>query len=80
MEVERAAEALQVSLQLYNPSTWSTRRYTHSLQRLYSSTVLYSPLQPSTALQLYVLYIMQPSTAPLMSQVMLCLHSCKIPG
>ena len=38
--------SVQVSLQLYNPSTWSTRRYTLPAEALQ----LYSPLQPSTAL------------------------------
>jgi hypothetical protein len=57
-----AVEALQVSLQLYNPSTCRVhgpRVGTHSLQRLYSSEALYSPLQPSTALY----SPLQPSTA-----------------
>jgi hypothetical protein len=70
-----------VYLQLNNPSTCAKRRYTHpaealQLYSLYSSTALYSPLQsstalysplrqPSTALQLYILYSIQPSTTPL---------------
>ena len=49
---------------LYNP-LHGPRVGTHALQRLYISTALYSPLQPSTSLHLYILYSIHPSTSPL---------------
>jgi hypothetical protein len=60
-----AVEALQVSLQLYNPSTCAKHRYTHPAEALHSSTALYSVLQP---LQLYIPYSIQSSTTPLCSR------------
>ena len=46
---------------LYIVSTCTKRRY----ERLAEALQLYSPLQPSTALQLYILYSIHPSTSPL---------------
>ena len=51
---------------LYNP-LHGPRVGTHALQRLYISAALYSPLQPSTSLHLYILYSIHPSTSPLSS-------------
>ena len=45
---------------LYNP-LHGPRVGTHALQRLYISAALYSPLQPSTSLHLYILYSIHPS-------------------
>ena len=46
---------------LYIVSTCTKHRY----ERLAEALQLYSPLQPSTALQLYILYSIHPSTSPL---------------
>ena len=56
-----AVEALQLSLHLFNP-LHLPHPSTSPLQRLYNYTAPYSPLQPSTAIQLYILYTLQPST------------------
>ena len=55
-----AVEALQVSLQLYNPSTWSTRRYTRPAEALQ----LYSPLQLYSSTSSTVYIPLQHPSAP----------------
>ena len=63
----KAVQPLQQSLQM-KPPLHPPHVSTRGLQRLYSSTTLYNPLQPSTTIQLYILYTLQPSTTPLRRQ------------
>jgi hypothetical protein len=70
--VEKAVEKSCCRPPLHQPSTWSTRRYTLPAEALQ----LYSPLQPSTALQLYTLYSIQSSTAPLSLPISAAFHPC----
>ena len=58
---------------LYIASTCTKHRY----ERLAEALQLYNPLQPSTALQLYILYSIHPSTSPL-RLVLTCVRALSI--